>query len=505
MHRADTALPQLRSDSTWVRWLVPMVLLVAWILRIWATQNDFWLDEVWVHALAGQMDTLLDAFTRLNIEHHYLVTIYFYILGDQTGWGWYRVPMVVTGSLLVPVMALAVRKPEGSEALMAVWLTAFSFPLVQYASEARGYAPAALFSVLAFIFVRRHFDSGRPAPLALFWLWTVLALLSQLTAIFVYAGIGFWSLARAYRAHSFSFKGVVWLLKVHLVPTLFLVGLYLVSIRRLHSLGGPWYSLSDVVGDALAYAVGAPTEGIPAILGILAAGIAVVGGLVRMYREHDDAWLFYATALLVAPAVVLVASGREFVHVRYFTVILPFFYLAVARALVPLVRISRAGAAVVILLFTLFTAGSLQHTAGLLTFGRGAYLEAIGYMVSRGTGPEIHVGSDHDLRNGSLLAFYGRYLPAGRSLVYHPMDAWPKNGVEWVIVHDDLEGSVPYPVAERNGVRYELQRTFPFAGLSGFNWHIYRNAGPVIAQREDTWKTTPEPVVGASTSAGSAR
>ena len=72
---------------------------------------------------------------------------------------------------------------------MAAWLMALSLPMVQYASEARGYAGAIFFSLLAWLLVERYWHSGSKLALVGFWLTSVLGVLSQLTALYVYAAL----------------------------------------------------------------------------------------------------------------------------------------------------------------------------------------------------------------------------------------------------------------------------------------------------------------------------
>ncbi len=128
-----------------------------------------------------------------------------------------------------------------------------------------------------------------------------------------------------------------------------------------------------------------------------------------------------------------------------------------------------------ILLLALVTAGNLAQVRRLMELGRGQYLAALDDIQSRTAGPVIDLASDHDFRNGMMLSFYANYLQ--KRINYHPAGQWPANGPEWLITHE-LDRQQP-PLETRvlpNGVRYTRTGSYPYAGLSGWRWDVYRRS-----------------------------
>ena len=113
-------------------------------------------------------------------QQPYLNTLYLYLVGPHGNWPGYRIPSI-SGRRRRRRPGRADRSPsECSQALSALLLTGFSYVLVLYSSEARGYASAVFFAFLSFYLLDRYWETKR-WPLALmFSLSTVLGVLSHL-------------------------------------------------------------------------------------------------------------------------------------------------------------------------------------------------------------------------------------------------------------------------------------------------------------------------------------
>jgi len=90
----------------------------------------------------------------------------------------------------------------------------------------------------------------------------------------------------------------------------------------------------------------------------------------------------------------------------------------------------------------------------------------------------VSVCSDSDFRNGALIGYHAAAIGLGRKIRYHPADRVPRSGTRWLIIHRLDGGEVPpEAVGDTLGNRYELEKVFPHAPLSGWDWYVYRRGG----------------------------
>ncbi|MFH2073981.1 MAG: hypothetical protein ABIJ57_01350 [Pseudomonadota bacterium] len=472
-------VPAGRQTGPCFAFALVMLSFAALLLRLYAATDNFWLDEIFTYFLAiNQVHRVAEIFTGIRVEHQPLVTLTIYLLGDQPNWLWYRLPSVITGSGTLALMALVGYCRMRSAALIATLaVAAVSYPLVVYSSEARGYAPAAFFSLAMFIFLDAYWRRGNQAFLIGFWSTTVIAALYHPAAICIYLSLGLWSLVREWRIGGGLPRVVRGLALCHAVPLAFLAWFYFSVMRQWGSVGGDILPLLRVVGDTMAAALGLPMQTgfrVGALFlggGLIASGLLILARLVR-----SDTWAFYLSALLLTPALMLWISGRPYVYVRYFVVLFPFFYLMLGEAMDAVVRRFNGARAGVIGLCLLMLVGNGLSTADFLRVGRGGYLDAVQYMAANTPRPKIQVGGDHDFRNGLPIYFYSRYLPKNRGMVYLRPDVWPPDGPDWFLVHNTCsEEFIPDTVVKVGGRIFRLAKSYPVLGLSGVGWHLYRN------------------------------
>ncbi len=455
-----------------------VALLGAWVLpRVLGVLTDFWLDEIWALDIVGRIDSPLDVFTRIHFDtNHWLYSLLLFFIGPREDWIAYRLPALAAGIATLPMMVALARREGNLEATIALLLAGSSFLLIEYSSEARGYAPAVLFSLGAFYALGRQLESGRVSWAAAFNALCILGLLSHLTFLFPYAGLLAWSVAAALVRPTRPAAALRRIASCHALPLLFFLGLYVVDIRHIQHGAGPESPIASIVGRLSALTLGLPETGVfPAVAIAVCAGIAVAG-IWRLRRDPSRRWVFYAITLLLAPACVVVARGREFPFwsERHFLVCVPFLLLLLARLLVHVANSGRRGRAAAILFVALYVTGNSVRTFDFLRFGRGQYREAVEYMFAHSTEPAVTVGSDHDFRNSMLLTYYSRFAPKERQLVYVGEDAWPREGPRWLILHSTDEDRVAEPqyvFADR--VEYRLAKQFPFSGVSGWRWDLY--------------------------------
>ena len=465
--------------------LAALVALGA-ALRLALARGDLWLDELWSLSFARQIAWPWDVVTTIHHDNnHPLNTLALFltvkIVGAHAAPIVYRLVPLAAGIATIPLLfSIELRSTDPlarTRAWIAATLCACSFLAILYSSEARGYAPAALFAVLAFAMVRTRAAAGMTSSRdrALFAVVCALGLLSHLTFLFVYAGLAAWTLVRAVKQPSGGWRGWITL---HQLPLVVIVGIYLLDARKLVYGGGPAFTFTDVVTRVLSFAAGGPDAGIWKWIAF-AGAVTVIGyAMWILVRDGDDEWVFFATSLVFAPLVVLLSYKARFLDVRYFFILVPFLWMLSARALAELSTHGLAGRSLAVTVVLVSVAANLAHLIAPLREGRGHYKDAVVTMASSTAGDRVTVGSDHDFRNRLVIDYYGEEHPAGKSIVYAPAPEVAAGRAEWYLTHtiDPAGDVVPPSTISPGGQPYAYVRSFKYGGASGWNWHLYRRA-----------------------------
>src|SRR5580658_9020230 len=173
------------------------LLVVAAVVRIWAAQNDLWLDEIWSIDLAGQVSSPWQLFYTIHSDNnHYLNALWIYFCGFEGDWPGYRIPSIVAGIGSVAVAGLIGLGRSRMNAIVAMLLIGFSYVLVLYSSEARGYSTLIFFSFLCYYFLDCHLQERRRWMAVLFSFSACLGLLSHLEFLTFFFSSFLWA---AYR------------------------------------------------------------------------------------------------------------------------------------------------------------------------------------------------------------------------------------------------------------------------------------------------------------------
>lgn len=475
----NAELAGMRPHSRWFTAGLICLSLAALAVRLYAASDAFWLDEIIAYFLAmNEVHSARDIFFGIKIEHHFLVTLEMWLAGDRLNWLWYRLPSVLAGTGMIIVSGrIAARRLRTGTALVIAAMVSVSYPIVVYSSEARGYAPAAFFSLLAFSALDSWLTRRSRNALATYWLAMITAVFYHSTAVCVLLSLGLWSVAREYRKE----KGILRLARnltiTHGLIVSVLGILYITVMRHWQTMGGDIQPLLQVINDTVSFAMGAPAGAMlsPMVLPIT-AGLIATGAWANKTYLHSGIWIFHISLLLVAPAIMLIASSRQYVYVRYFLIMFPFFYLMIGEIFDKFATRGTLPGIAVILLATGIIAGNCLMTADFLRTGRGGYLKAVQYMADRTPWPEIIVGGDHDFRNETTIRFYSRYLPPTRRITYLRQEDWPTEGPDWSIIQSAyMESYVPQETVQARGGTYRLMKSYPCSNLSGLNWHLYMN------------------------------
>ncbi len=463
--------------------LLALLVCAAAATRLAAARGDLWLDEVWSLSFARDAARPWEILTAIHHDNnHALNTLALFVtvrlMGAHAPAMAYRVLPLLSGVGLVPLLFWTERQAGGPQATrraaFAALLCAASFLAIVYSSEARGYAPAALFAVAAFTIARQPVTSGR-RRLA-FVACCALGILSHLTFLFVYLALLVWTVGRDMIRRHMAWRS--WI-ALHRFPLVFMAGYYIIDVRNFVYGGGPPFDAADVVRRALAMSVGGPEEGMLALAAALCAAALIAGGIVQLARERRDEALYFA-ALFASPGAVLLVYTPRFLDVRYFFVLLPFFFVLASVTLARLWTEPR-GRICALALVALFAAGNAQHLRPVLRDGRGHYAQAVNEMAALAGGRATTVGGDNDFRNRLMLTYYSETLAGFGGLTYIPASDWTAGRPDLVLIHTfGLPGAQepPTEIVGRNGRPYRLVCWFPYGGTSGWNWYVYQRRLP---------------------------
>ena len=485
--RGNDNLPAREPAERSVRWLLwcVAILVAAAVVRFYASLDDFWLDEIWSWAFAGQLSSAWDILTKLRHDNnHYLNTWLIYEIGPNAYPVMYRLPAVAAGVGMVLLSGLIASRRGRLAAFTAMLLIAGSYLMIHYTSEARGYAWGMFFSLLSLFLMQRSLEKNRPGTDLAFGLSAIGGFLGHLTYLDCYLPLAIWSVGHDWRNRVPTGRLLARLLRRHAAPVLFLLWLYRVNLQQMALGGGGTANAIDVILSTLSLTVGGPEFGpLTVVVGLVTAAVLLTCLAASPGRGSIPRGVYLGVIVLV-PGALLIVTGRGVLYPRYFLVPSLFALLLFADRLSRLAQRGRNGKAVYGLVLIGLLASNAVQTARLIRLGRGGYQAALRLMAEQTRGPTLTVGSDHDFRNGLVIEFYRMHmpdlfdprLPNTKRLLYFPLNRWPPEGPEWFLRHSQEPD--PHPrqtITDRVGNHYELIRIFPYAGLSGWNWMLYHN------------------------------
>jgi hypothetical protein len=479
METAASAAPLATTRR--VRLALAALVTVGAVLRVRGGWNDLWLDEIWSLEVARDVHAPLDVFTRLHHEiNHYGTTLWLWAAGSRGNWFGYRVPSLVLGIATIPLAAAIARRRGPAAMVFTTAAVAFSYLLILYASEVRGYAGLVFFSFLAFLLLDAYLRRGDAwiglafALCALLGLVAHLAFASVLLAALVACG---WALA--VRATPLPVAAGRLALCFGL-PIAALAVLYRVDLREIVEGGGGTATGSLIAdyGTALAWTLGAPMSPAAQLVGcVLAIGV-LDAGLRRVARDDRVAAVFLGGAILVFPLLLAIARASPVVYPRHFLVSIAFLTLLVGVALAALWERGGAARWAAAALLAAYVAANGAHVRTLFANGRGENGAALRFVLDQSPAGPVTIGADDDFRIERVVHFYDALGDAGR-IVYQPRGTWQGAGPAWLIVNrDSYERPNPRgdQIRDEAGRRFDFVRAFPAAPLAGLHWFVYRNA-----------------------------
>jgi hypothetical protein len=462
-----------------VRWgIFAIVITVAAVVRFVASLDNLWLDEIWSWMIAVRLTSPLEVITRVHHDNnHYLNTLVMYACGGDASMSLYRLPAVVAGIGTVLLAGTVAKQWSAVAAMTATLITGCSFLLIQYSSEARGYAYLLFFTTASFAVMQQSLNQPRAVGEILFAIFTVLGFLSHPTYSFAFVALVSWSAWHRIATDGWlSRRHIVPLIFEVLIPGIFLFVLYIVDWRYLAIGGGDEGSAWRVFAQATSAAFGGPIEG-PAVVLVAAAVFAIaMAAMYELYRTGSDLWVPMIVGIFAMPACILLVVQPESPYPRYFLISALFLQLLMSWYLGRIFERSN-GKMAYLFIMAVILGGNCYLTGRLLSSGRGGYEAAVNYLLLNSSRPRVVIASDHDFRNQIVLEYYFWRVGAADRWSYVESGRWPLEGPEWILLHDfNQDSSPPESIRIPPGYAFQREQIYPYFGLSGCNWALYRNA-----------------------------
>jgi hypothetical protein len=466
-------------------WMAVGSFAVGAAARVFAAQNDLWFDEVWtLELIRERVHSFGDVFTNLkHSNNHHLCSLWMWLVGQHASAFLYRLPSVLASIGTIVLAGLIGLRQSRLVGCIAVILTSWSYLLIHFGTEARGYSLAIFFALLAWYALQQYEERRSWIWTVVFWSAAVLGFLAHLEFAVCFAGLVAWALWRFIRYRSKWRQAVLDLFALFTVPIVLLLAFYFVAIRGMEVGGGPKYQVTPLLIKTASYMLGGPASGAAAGIAALLAVASIYVVLVYLMFERDDRWIFYAV-VIVAPLGLIAILLPVPLSVRYFIISVAASLVLLSSGYAALLRRGVAGLAIGLTLLVIFVAGNAVNTVNLLRFGRGQYLAALHFMETHSNDREVVITSDHDFRNGMLVNYYKRYLEQpdrtryidGRALHEEDVRTGGSSlGAEWLILHRFDLREQPERVTDTYGNRYRLVTIYRYSDLSGWNWLLYHN------------------------------
>jgi hypothetical protein len=443
---------------------VAILIAAAALIRLPCLRTDLWFDEVWSLGFARHAQSLWEVFVLRHDNSHLLNTLWLYLVAGSSDFAVFRLFSFACG--LLTVAALAQDPEDPPRGLLTGTLAAASAVMTLYSTEARGYAPMALCAVLCYRLL------PPPGPLrrrraAAFSLCAALGFFAHGTFVFVFAGLGAWALARYPR------QELMRKLLALFAPPLAVLVLHAALRGGVIIGGGVEVPFSVVAARTFILWSGAPDAGFGVILGTAALTALCVIELGRLRKRGDAEFWFHAVLLVSAVAFSLVFPFRA---ERYLFAGLPFALILSARTLLRMLRGGIGPRLAAVFLIAAFLGGNAARVRALAVDGRGHYLDAMKRMAAETPGGVVTWGSDHRARNPMLADFYAPYVVPPKSFVYVGADRLASDPPDWYVRHsfETDPRSAPLALTLSPTAAYRLVHVYPYSGMSGWSWQLYR-------------------------------
>jgi len=483
----DTASGLSIANSIW-----PMacLCLFGFALRLWYAHWPLWVDEIWsLKDLApiSHFWQILWAISQDN--NHYLYSIYlFFAYPISRNEIWLRAPSIVAGVAAIPLMARLAGRDHVA-ALAAAAMTSVSTFLVTYSAQARGYALALLFWIVAYRQLEKAMDA--PATRARWGFALAIGVgafchLATFAVAFLFALAAFCEFLRRERHLVRALRKSLQLFW----PTLLgLTPISLCLVAGYVEIGGFIVNFVRPYSPVLAFAgfsqmiVATLSGATPPILIVAAIPLVAVGAFVVLREQTISSFrrISYAIILFALPALVFIAKPPNSHIPRYYLISAVFLILAAADLFAILWRENGIWRSAAVAAATALGIGNLHAIVAAKEANVAAWPEALSVIAAS---PSQRIGTNFDFNVREFVEHYNRFTAKPLQLI--GSDLVCDHAPEWYIVESDTPAE-PKTIgvdAHREGgghctLPYALMSTYGYSTFFESRWLLYRAAAPL--------------------------
>ena len=459
-------------------------------LRLWYAHWPLWVDEIWSLKDLVPISRFWQILWGISQDNnHYLYSIYlFFAYPISHNEIWLRAPSIVAGVAAIPMMAQLAGRDRVA-ALAAGAMTAVSAFLVTYSAQARGYALAALFWIIAYRQLEKAIDA--PASRAR-WLFAVaigaaaFCHLATFAVAFLFGLAAFCEflcrrrdLLQAVR----SSLQLFWPTLVGLAPVL------LCLVAGYAEIGGFIVNFVRPYSPVLAFAafsqmLVATLEGtLTPLLGLAAIPLVAIGAFVVLCESAISSFrrISYATMLFGLPALVFITKPPNSHIPRYYLISAIFLILAAADLSAILWRRGGIWRGATIAAASALAIGDLHALVAAKQANGAAWPEALAAIAAS---PSQTIGTNFDFNVREYVGHYNRL--SDRPLQLLGSDFSCDRAPEWYIVETEAASqpeTISVDARRQDGghcsLRYALTSAYGDSTFFESRWFLYRAEAPL--------------------------
>ena len=457
---------------------VPLLIALAGLLYIISASGNLWMDEILSLQWARNAKAWTDIITLFRHDNnHPLNTLWLYLVGDGQVPLVYRAVSILAGIGSLVLLERIARRLVPRARLFVLTIAVMSYSLAVFFSEARGYAMAVFAELLAFWILLAYEERPTLVAVAGFWASAVVGFLSHATFVYPLGGMGVWLLVSGLRNKGIKWRVISSTAVWFAVPVVLFVAYYLYYLRQMLIAGGPDIIVLQVAAEFFGFGLGMPVQTPFSYATVAISVVAMLASLVFGRFEVKGIRIFFLSALGVLPCIGLLVTHPDYLHFRYFLVLLPFVLLLLGGLIERALNANRRWAFAVVLLLAAALAFQWPRFAALLTVGRGGYPDVLERMAS--LGHPVVFSATHDMMGGLVLEHYRRQIAPLPAVHFRPAARLAGSIPEWFLVVD--QSHPPTPAAEAIEIfdrSYRFDTAVYSAPVSGAHWYLYRLIKP---------------------------
>lgn len=451
----------------------PALIAIAGILYIACASGNLWLDEILSLQWARNAKTWTDLIALFRHDNnHPLNSLWLYVVGVGHAPLVYRAVSVLAGIGSLVVLNRIAKRLVPRARLFVVAMAVISYALAVFFSEARGYAMAVFCALFCFWILLGSKD--RPARLSVigFWISAVAGFLSHATFVYPLGGMAIWVMACGLGAGRSPWKLLARTAIWFALPTGLFVAYYFYYLRQMIIAGGPDIIPLQIAAEFFGFGLGLPVRPPFAFFTVLTSGLALLAALLFGRFEGERLRIFFVSTLLLLPCIGVAVTSPEYLHFRYFLVLLPFVLLVLGGLIERALVSDSRWAFVFFILLCASATFQWPRFSALLTIGRGGYPEVLERMSSSG-GP-VTFSATHDMMGGLVLEHYRRQMVPIPPVHFLPAARVEGNIPEWFLVVDQSDppalASPDFLIFDHS---YQFHSAVYSAPVSGAHWFLY--------------------------------